>query len=416
VFAAGLGYVVAHKPAYAVALGIFAFGVAVTTGNFARLGVIAIASVWLTQRAPGLNVSFSDILVAGAAVAAWVAGAGQHLQRPGRFLFRCLAFYLATLSVTLVYNHSFRSDFEWFHRIALVAGAILVGAWMVRAGLQHRALQALLATTTVVAADAVVKAATSGFAPVYPFGIQKNFVGSLTATLLLVVIAAPGAFRLPTPWLRAAGVVAAGGLAATQSRGAMLAFITGALIWYFRTHRDRRRRQWKFALVFAIAFAVLAGALLRSQLQQNNPHGSVAQRFQISRETRKLWHDHPWTGVGLRFFARPQYASTYSPPNNVVDEALAESGIPGMIGFAVFLIGAIVAVSRARGELALAGLAVTCGRFVHGFVDIYWVAGTTALAWIIAGMGLAVPRVREELPPLGGRRVRRRRPARRAHA
>jgi hypothetical protein len=32
---------------------------------------------------------------------------------------------------------------------------------------------------------------------------------------------------------------------------------------------------------------------------------------------------------------------------------------------------------------------VVSGRFVHGLLDIYWVAGTTTLPWLIAGMGLA---------------------------
>ena len=97
---------------------------------------------------------------------------------------------------------------------------------------------------------------------------------------------------------------------------------------------------------------------------------------------------HPFTGVGLRFFKTPQY-SGFQPPNNIIDEVLAEAGLFGFAGFVIFVFGALKGLGRLQGELAVAGLCVVTARFVHGLFDIYWTGGTTTLAWIVAGMGLA---------------------------
>jgi hypothetical protein len=95
------------------------------------------------------------------------------------------------------------------------------------------------------------------------------------------------------------------------------------------------------------------------------------------------------TGVGLRFFETANYVG-YQPPNDDVNEALAEGGAPALVGFLVFISGSIWALARGRGTLATAGLCVVVARFAHGLVDIYWVGGTTTLVWLIAGMGLAI--------------------------
>ena len=98
-------------------------------------------------------------------------------------MLECFVFYLASLSITLAFNQSLRSDFEWLHRVAIVAGAIWVGAWLVSTDLHHQALRLLLAATTLMATLALVAGASSGFAiPAQPLGYQKNFVGSITGS------------------------------------------------------------------------------------------------------------------------------------------------------------------------------------------------------------------------------------------
>ena len=245
---------------------------AVTAGNAAWLAVVAMAGVWITKRAPGLNVSFTDLLVAAAGVTAWAAGVGRTLRPGGRILLRSFAFYLGALGVTLAYNQSLRSDFEWFHRVGMVAGAVFVGAWLVRAGLHHSALRALLAVTVLISVFAVVDSVSSGFAPAQPFGYQKNFIGSITATVLLVVLAAYKEFRLPVRWLRARR-------GPDGSRDSSRRNLEGR--WWpspsarsFGGSGARRRstpRLRTLALLSAVVLAVVVAVSVKNQLQA---HGS----------------------------------------------------------------------------------------------------------------------------------------------
>jgi O-antigen ligase len=168
----------------------------------------------------------------------------------------------------------------------------------------------------------------------------------------------------------------------------MVGLVVGALIWWFRESLVRAPHRRKLVAAFVIALTAFAAITVYNQLHAGSPHSSLAQRSQVERATRQLWLDHPLTGVGLRFFKTPAYAG-YQPPNDVVNEILAEAGIPGLLGFIVFVAGSLVGLARGRGGLATAAVCAVAARFVHGLVDIYWVGGTTALPWLIAGMGLA---------------------------
>jgi hypothetical protein len=392
-----------HRPTLAMLATLAAVILAISARDVAWFAVLAVVGVWVVLRAPALNVSYTDLLVAGAGAVAWAGGVGRTLRPAARVVLGSFAFFLGTLVVTLAYNQSLRSDFEWFHRIALVAGAILVGAWLVRAGLHRTALRALLAVTVLVSVAAVVDSVSSGFAPAYPLWYHKNFVGSITATVLLVVLAAPGEFRLPDRWLRIAGALTAAGLLASQSRGAMIAFAAGVLIWSFRRpiQPGRVYRRRAILLLFAIALVLVAALSVRHQLQAE-AHGttinSLTQRAEVAKTTRRLWMEHAYTGVGLRYFKTPAYAG-YQAPNDIVDEVLAEAGVLGLIGLTVFVIGSLIGLGQVRGDLATAALCVVAARFVHGLLDIYWTGGTTALPWIVAGMALASSTERWESLP-----------------
>jgi O-antigen ligase len=221
-------------------------------------------------------------------------------------------------------------------------------------------------------------------------GYHKNFLGSIATTMLLTLLAAGDHFRLPQRFLKVCGVVVALGLAASQSRAAMLALLLGTVVWLCRVDTERRQRYWKPFLGLGVLFAVVAGLSLSEQVDRQAPtsHDSLTQR--IGGETRilALWQEHPVTGVGIRFFALPEFAG-FQPPNNLINEILAEAGFPGLFGFLVFVVGSVWALWRCQGNLAIAGVCVVAARFAHGLVDIYWVGGTSTLPWLIAGMGLA---------------------------
>lgn len=388
-YAGLIGYLAFFDRRLAVGGAALGLVLGLLAGNVARLAILATAGVWLVTRAPG-NISVSDVLVASAGAAALASGAAQAVHPRGRMVLRTFAFYLGTLVVTLGFNQSLRSDLEWFHRIALVAGGIWVGAWLVSLGLHRPALRLLLLVTTFVATVALVEGLATGLRdPAQPLNYQKNFVGSIVASVLLIVIAAHRELELSPRILRISGVLLAGGLVATHSRGAMVGASVGVLVWFFKTPAASSPRLRRVAVVGAIGLAAYTAVSVKNELAQNTGHSSLTQRTQIEQAAHRLWQAHPLTGVGLRFFKTPRYAG-YSQPNNIFDEVLAEAGLPGLLGFIVFILGAFRGMAARAGPLAVAGLSVMTARFVHGLFDIYWVAGTTAIAWIVAGMGLAI--------------------------
>lgn len=390
VYAGAVGFVAAKSLTFGVVMAALGLAVAVAWNDVTRLAVLAVPGVWLISRLPGVDVSITDALVTAAGTAALIAGVGRALQRPARVLFTSFAFYLLSLTVTVVVNHSFRSDFELFHRIGIVGGGVLAGALLVQRGMQHHALRLLLLVGAFFGGAAVVYAAATGFQPAFPFGYNKNFLGSIAATTLLTVLAARSSFRLPRGLLLGGTALTALGLLASQSRAAMLAVTVGALIWICRVSPEQRRRYWKVILVFGIVFGIVAGFSLRSEVQSQATvqHNSITQRVEVETQTQALWEHNPVTGVGLRFFAITKFIG-YQPPNNVLNEILAEAGFPGLVGFLIFVAGSIGGLWRCRGDLAVAGTCVVAARFAHGLVDIYWTGGTTTLPWLVAGMGVA---------------------------
>jgi hypothetical protein len=116
--------------------------------------------------------------------------------------------------------------------------------------------------------------------------------------VLLVLLAAPGEFRLPDRWLRLAGASTAAGLLASQSRGAMIAFAAGVLIWSFRRpiQPGRVYRRRAILLLFAIALVLVAALSVRHQLQAE-AHGttinSLTQRAEVAKTTRRLHRGWP---------------------------------------------------------------------------------------------------------------------------
>nr|WP_269204622.1 O-antigen ligase family protein [Motilibacter deserti] len=244
----------------------------------------------------------------------------------------------------------------------------------------------------IVSVAAAIESVQIGFQPSYPLWFNKNFSGSVFATTLLVVLTAPDQFRLPRWLLVTGGVTIAVGLLATQSRGAMLGAAVGCAFWFLRMSPEVRRKYRKLALVVMVAFGAFVYISVDAQLERQRtttPIDSFTEREDEAKKTQQLWMDNPATGVGLRYFAQPGFTG-YIPPNNVLNEVLAEAGLPGLVGFLVFVYASVTGLWRMRSPLATAGLAVVVARFVHGLVDIYWIGGQSTLPWLIAGMGLAM--------------------------
>jgi len=351
------------------------------------LALAVVPGVFLTRRVPGGSMSFSDgLLIAGCVVPFLVASWREPLFRRLFFIF---AAYEVVLVTTVIAHPSGRAVVEWMHRFLLLGGTVAVGAYLTREGLARRALRLFVLVTGFVAAAAIVDTLTRGLGPAYPFGLHKNYVGAVTAAALLLSFAIPQELRLGRRVVPPMQVLLLGGLLASQSRGAEFGLVAGALVVVV-LHRGLR---WSRAvLVMGPLVFVLAALSVNAEFSASAHLDSSRARFesfQIRRtaggEALQLWRESPLVGQGLRSYL-DQNSQLQTSPHNIVYEALVESGIVGLAAFFLLQGGAVLVLRRAGSNLALAALALVVANLVHGLFDLYWVAGTLTLTWLVVGM------------------------------
>jgi O-antigen ligase len=199
-----------------------------------------------------------------------------------------------------------------------------------------------------------------------------------------------------------AAICALAGLAATLSRGAILASIVGlgVVLYYSGT-----RRRW---LAFAgmtgaivVALAVFAGGRL---VDQGGAEGEVT-RLPIWRASVRMILDHPITGVGLDQFYY-QYWRRYvepgawperytSHPHNLVLDVWLRLGILGLAAFG-WLVVALALIARRLprhsqtppgGALAVASIAALVTGATHGLVDNgYFLPDLAVMTWFLIAL------------------------------
>jgi O-antigen ligase len=257
------------------------------------------------------------------------------------------------------------------------------------------ALRCLAFLACGIAAAAVFYALRHGWHGSSPFGLNKNFIGSLLAAVLVVVFIAKERLALSTIWWVATVCIIGAGEIASHSRGGALAASVGLFLAFVLTGRLQKRGTKLFAVVVAAGLAVFIYTSVRGQLEHSQAvvnNGSIGVRFNVERATRNVWRTSPIYGVGLKYFNTHQYGAFAQAANNVIDNELAESGVIGLAGFVV-LQGAVLTAGLRRGrqeQLAAAGFGAVAGLLAHGMVDIYWTAGTVTLPFIVMGMALAI--------------------------
>jgi O-antigen ligase len=193
-------------------------------------------------------------------------------------------------------------------------------------------------------------------------------------------------------------VVIAAGLAATLSRGAVLAVIAGGAL-LLAVLRPARGWRW-FGLAAAltvVVFAIAAG----DRLVSNGTGGVTSSRELIWRSSLRMAADHPIFGVGLDQFLY-QYAPRYvrpagwperytSHPHNIVLDVWLSLGVAGLALFAAIAVIYVRSVLRLRRlgvrteqtRLALAGAALLAGGVAHGLVDNgFFLPDLAVLTWI----------------------------------
>jgi hypothetical protein len=383
----------------------------VTVRRPVALAIAAVVCVFAVQRlgarsfTPGSSggVSYSDALLAAAAFLAVPAVLGTAELRRIRLPLFGLAAYLACLLPTVILNHSRRSDLEWVHRLVLVGGALVIGAWITRERVQHTALRWLVGASAFLAVAAIENTLGHSLHAASPFQLNKNFLGSVLATVLIVLIVAGREFGVPTRLQVLLTMLVAGGIVATQSRGAMLAVVVGVILALGLDIRGHTRRARALGILVAIVLASITYVSVKHQLDQTQTqrqNGSIGVRFNVEKETRRVWRTSPEYGVGLKYFNTGDFGVFAVAANNAVDNELAESGNIGLAGFALLQGAVFVTGARRRrnDKFVAATVGAVFGMLVHGMVDIYWNAGVVSLPFILFGIALARPPARPPEP------------------
>lgn len=218
-------------------------------------------------------------------------------------------------------------------------------------------------------------------APEFEAHLRINALGFQTdGVALIVAIAGPAAWYLAvgpasehrSRWVRALNFaympVGLFALLATGTRGATLASIPTAILilWSFQRTSGLNR---KVALV-AVAVAVVAviefaprGALARigtvaTATNLGEESSALSGRWAIWAESRRLFFERPFTGVGLDTHRtavspvigqRTIYKTSEKEAHNTYFSVLAETGIVGFLLFATVLAGVVARIRRLSG-------------------------------------------------------------------
>ena len=315
------------------------------------------------------------------------------LSRTGRALVAVLGLLLATDTVAVVAHPTKTGAQEVVHRLILVGGGILVGSWLADRGKLAVALRLLVVVSVAFSLVAIADRLATGQAA-YPLGYHKNFAGPAFATAAIMLLAAPDALHLAVRSRVRWGcfTVLLAGLLSTSSRGAILGFALAVTVWILRPGTGHRRVNPIVGVLLVAGLGYSGVSSVQRQLS-DQASGRVAidsltQRQMVETATRDLWRTSPLTGVGVRFFATASF-SGYQPPNNMFDEALAETGLVGTAGLAIFVVGGLCLTYGLRTPLGQAANMAVLAAVFHGQVDIFWTNGQ-ALNWLVVGAAVGV--------------------------
>jgi O-antigen ligase len=354
--------------------------------------VLAVPGTLLMARIGGDLVSLSDVLLAGATVTALVIVRPKGSAALRTMLWSGTA-YLALTVPTLVLNPYTANVVEWVHEVVLVLGSMVAGYALGLSGAASVALWLYLGGSAVIAVAAlsvaVADLVTTGQSmPVYVLGLHKNFIGGSLATAAVIALAHPPWMRGSRRWANILGCLALLGIVASQSRQAIAAVVVGLAVVAFA---GTRRHGWLRLLtpVAAIVAAVLLVVSVNEQLASDNRHNSAFVRLNIFERSVEIWQSSPLFGVGMRWWYTDRFPGGFQPPNAEL-EVLTTTGVAGMIGFVVLFAGALFALSKLDRAYRTIAVAVVVTRLVQSQFDLYWVAGQSAMLWIVAGIAVGV--------------------------
>lgn len=387
------GRLVPSQPILVLAAGLACLALGITAVEPAAIPLLVMPVLLVSYRigTGGLQLSVSDAALAVATLAALVFAPKPFTRELRTLLWLNAGYQFATL-FTVLANPYTSNTIEWFHAWMLVSGALLVG-WTIGARGQARLGVTLFLLTAVCLAGltlvvGVTQLARRDFSPVYlewPFGMHKNFVGTVLAFAAITAYARPQWLRWSKTFGMTVFAVLVAGLIVTQSRQAILGLGVALVVVAFR--QDPARRRSRLILLAVIPAVILVATVVKDQVESQNQFNSVFTRLNWFSETFEFWTRSPWVGHGLRFWYQEGSAIGYQPPNAFL-EVVASAGLVGLVAFVVMMAGMLIVVWRMDPRFGILASAVLISRLVQSQLDLFWVSVQVSVPFVIIGICL----------------------------
>lgn len=359
------------------------------------IALMAMPALFVSSRAGmgGTDLSVSDVALAAAFGTAILLGQRPFSRPVRQILWLNLVYQFATL-LTVIVNPYVANTVEWFHAWLLISGALIVGWSLGRAGYARLALLLMVGAASVISlgtiVTGVVQYAHGDFGPVYPlwpFGMQKNFAGTVMAFAAVIAYANPGWLSWSITWARASFWFLCVGIVLTQSRQALVGLIVAILVVALRKGSGGVKHS-RFVLLLLIPGAWLILLMVLDQISSDNVFNSAHQRLEWMRAMYAYWKLAPIFGHGLRFWYQGGWAD-YQPPQGEI-EVLVSTGILGLVAFLVMCVGIMVVLWKVDPLYGTLAFAVVLSRLVQAQFDLFWVAGQVSIPVVIAGICLGM--------------------------
>lgn len=329
------------------------------------------------------SISTSDVLTfLGALVCLpFLDWSSQHLRRMMSGIF----VYMLVL-VFIVAGHPDHYDLlEWVHRLTILGGSVIIGWTVVYRGKGRTACRALLWAIGALALFAILNGAAHGFAPAQSGVYQKNPVGVFMWIGIVLAQVNPPWADLGKRQRQLFSLLFLGGLLASQSRQAMVALVVAFTVVVLL--QPRLLKGVKTAVVAVVAVGGVAYESLKAELAQNSQFSTINIRNRQNSYGMAIWHQFPVFGAGLRYYYEPAFTGNPPPPSVIVD-ALATSGVIGLIALIYLVLATVRASWKVPRSVGVLGVAVLVAHYVSGLFDVFWIGANGALPFMLAGMAV----------------------------
>lgn len=387
-----VGQLVAHRPVYALIVAACALAVGLAAFNHALVAVAAVPLLLVVARVSGggVDVSLSDVALAGAAVPAVLLSRG--LSQPMRRILVLIVVYLAATLFTVVANPYALNAVEWAHAAVLLWGALMVGWSIGRAGMASAGLTLFLLTASTIAALTVIVGVSDlidgSLTPVFltwPFNMHKNYIGATLGLAAVVAYVRPPWMRWSGPSALAVFMLLSAGVVFSQSRQAIVGLGVALVVLVLRSDAGRRRSK---AVLFAVVPALLyVWTVVVEQASSDNEFNSVNQRFAWYRDAIEVWRTSPLVGVGLRWWHTDRFEYRFQPPNAEL-EVLTSAGIVGLVAFLALMGGTLGILWRLPQEYGMLAVLIVLCRLVQAQFDLFWTAVHASVPFLVVGICL----------------------------